>query len=111
MMETLLFALLLILVHPAAVFVDLSHSGACRDNREEFGFSLLGHDFKSVQADNFARCFFVCSLEERCQSVTFLLNKKECKFNNETKKSQPKDFVENPAAAYMENNFRGMLAL
>ena len=28
--------------------------------------------------------------------------------NKETKKSRPEDFVENPAATYMENNFRGL---
>ena len=26
----------------------------------------------------------------------------------ETKKSRPGDFVENPAATYIENNFRGL---
>ena len=26
----------------------------------------------------------------------------------ETKKSRPEDFVENPAATYMENNFQGL---
>ena len=108
-MKILLFALLFLLVHSAAVFADLSHSGACRDNREEFGFALLGHDFKSVHVDNFARCFFDCSLEERCQSVTYFWNEKECKMNSETKKSQPKDFVENPAATYMEDTFRGII--
>ncbi|KAL9987327.1 hypothetical protein ACROYT_G001613 [Oculina patagonica] len=105
-MEFLLIALLLILVHPAAVFADRSQSGACRDNREEFGFALVGHDFRSVHADNFARCFFECSLEEKCQSVTYLWNRKECKMKNETKKSRAEDYVENPAATYMENNFR-----
>ncbi|KAJ7382435.1 hypothetical protein OS493_035084 [Desmophyllum pertusum] len=106
-MEILSCILLLILVHPAAVFTDRQHSGACRDNREEFGFALVGHDFRSVHADNFGRCFFECSLEERCQSVTYLWNGKECKMKKETKKSRPEDFVENPAATYMENNFRG----
>ncbi|XP_078377665.1 uncharacterized protein LOC144660809 [Oculina patagonica] len=105
-MEALLFALFCTLVHLAAVFAAQPHSGACRDNREEFGFDLLGHDFRGMQADNFARCFFECSLEERCQSATYLWNKKECKMKNETKKSRPEDFVENPSATYMENNFR-----
>ena len=88
------------LVHPVEVLAD----GACRDNREEFGFALVGHDLSTVHADNFARCFFECSLEERCQSVTFLWNDKECQIKKETKKSRPEDFVENPAASYMENN-------
>ena len=105
-MGILLFALLLILVHPAAVFGVRSHSGACLDNSEEFGFALVGHDFKSAHADNFARCFFECSLEEGCKSVTYLWNKKECKFHSETKKTKPKDLVENPAATYMENTFQ-----
>ena len=111
-METLLlFALLLILAHPAAVFGGRSYNGACRDNREEFGFALVGHDFKSAHADNFARCFFECSLEERCKSVTYLWNKKECQFHNETKKTKPKDFEENPAATYMENTFQGTMEM
>ena len=97
------------LVHPKDVFGDKLDSGrACKDNREEFGFALVGHDFKIVHADNFARCFFECSLEERCQSVTFLWNDKECQMKKETKKSRPGDFVENPAATYMESNDRGL---
>ncbi|KAJ7382431.1 hypothetical protein OS493_035080 [Desmophyllum pertusum] len=105
-MEILSCILLLILVHKPAVFADRHQSGVCRDNREEFGYALVGHDFRTVHADNFGRCFFECSLEERCQSVTYLWNGKECKMNKETKKSRPEDFVENPAATYMENNFR-----
>ena len=102
-------AVLRFLVHPIEVFGDKPNKGrACKDNREEFGFALVGHDFKSVHADNFARCFFECSLEERCQSMTFLWNVKECQMKNETKKSRPEDFVENPAATYIENNFRGL---
>ena len=67
------FALLRFLIHPIEVSGYKPNSGrACEDNREEFGFALAGHDFRSVHADNFARCFFECSLEERCQSVTFL---------------------------------------
>ena len=97
------------LVHPREVFGDkLDNGRLCKDNREEFGFALVGHDLRSVHADNFARCFFDCSLEERCQSVTFLWNKKECQMKKETKKSRPGDFVENPAATYMENNDRGL---
>ena len=102
-------ALLRFLVHPKEVFGDKPNNGrACKDNREEFGFALVGHGIRSVHADNFARCYFECSLEERCQSVTFPWNKKECQIKNETKKSRPEDFVENPAATYMENNFRGL---
>ncbi|XP_078364678.1 uncharacterized protein LOC144649082 [Oculina patagonica] len=95
-------ALFHILVHPVQVF----GGDACKDNREEFGFALVGHDLRTMHADNFAHCFFVCSLEETCQSVTFLWNDKECQIKKETKKSRPGDFVEHPAATYMENNFR-----
>ncbi|KAL9987345.1 hypothetical protein ACROYT_G001635 [Oculina patagonica] len=95
-------ALFHFLVHPVQVF----GGDACKDNREEFGFALVGHDLRTMHADNFARCFFVCSLEETCQSVTFLWNDKECQIKKETKKSRPGNFVENPAATYMENNFR-----
>ena len=102
-------ALLRFLAHPKEAFGGKPNSRlGCKDNREEFGFALVGHDFRSVHADNFARCFFECSLEERCQSVTFLWNEKECQIKKETKKSRPGDFVENPAATYMENNFRGL---
>ena len=100
--------MLYFLIRPIVVLGDKPNSGACRYNREEFGFALIGHDLRNVQADNFARCFFVCSTEERCQSVTYLWNKKECKMKKETEKSRPEDFVENPASAYMENNFRGL---
>ena len=104
-----LCALLRFLAHPKEVFAHKPNSRrGCKDNREEFGFALVGHDFKSVHAENFARCFFECSLEERCQSVTFLWKEKECQMKNETKKSRPGDFVEHPAATYMENNFRGL---
>ena len=41
--------------------------------------------------------------------MTYLWDKKECKMNNETKKSRPEDFLENPASTYMENNFRGII--
>ena len=102
-------AMLRFLAHPKEVFGYKPNSRrGCQNNREELGFALVGHDFKSVHADNFARCYFKCSLEERCQSVTFLWSKKECQMKKETKKSRPGDFVENPAATYMENNFRGL---
>ena len=102
-------ALFRFLDHPREVFGDKLDSGcSCKDNREEFGFALVGHGFRSVHADNFARCYFECSLQERCQSVTFLWNEKECQMKKETKKSRPGDFVENPAATYMDNNFRGL---
>ena len=111
-MDGVFFAVLLFLVHPAAaVSTNEPRNGACRDNREEFGFALIGHDYKSFHADNFGRCFFKCSIDEICQSATFLWNSKECKMKNETKRSRPADFVENPAATYMENSFRGMCAL
>ena len=102
------YALLFFLVHRAAVFADQPCNGPCRDNREEFGFALVGHDYKTVHADNFGRCFFECSSGEKCQSVTFLWNTKECQFKKETKKSRPESFEENAAATYMENNFRGI---
>ena len=111
MMDILLYALFVILGHPAAVVVAQRVNGACRDNREESGVALVGHDYRNVHADHFGRCFFECSLEERCQSVTYLWNTKECKMNNETKKSRPQDFFQNPAATYMENTFRGMMGL
>ena len=110
-MDGVFFAVLLFLVHPAAVSTNEPRNGACRDNREEFGFELIGHDYKSFHADNFGRCFFECSIEKICQSATFLWNSKECKMKNETKRSRPADFVENPAATYMENSFRGMIRL
>ena len=106
-MEILFYALLVVLVHPAAIFADPPRTGACRKNREEFGFALVGHDFTSIHADNFALCFAECSLKEMCQSVTYLWNRKECKMNSETKKSKPGAFEENPSATYMENTFRG----
>ena len=110
-MDGIFFAVLLFLVHPAAVSTNEPRNGACRDNREEFGFALIGHDYKSFHADNFGRCFFECSIDEICQSATFLWNSKECKMKNETKRSRPADFVENSAATYMENSFRGMMCL
>ena len=89
-------AMLRFLAHPKEVFGYKPNSRrGCQNNREELGFALVGHDFKSVHADNFARCYFKCSLEERCQSVTFLWSKKECQMKKETR-----DFVENPAATY-----------
>ena len=76
-------------------------------NRDEFGFALVGHDYKSSYADNVGRCFFLCSSDERCQSATFFWNTKDCKMNRETKASRPADFVKNPSATYIENYFRG----
>ena len=61
-MDGVFFAVLLFLVHPAAVSTNEPRNGACRDNREEFGFALIGHDYKSFHADNFGRCFFECSI-------------------------------------------------
>ena len=95
--------------HPREVFGDKLDSGrSCKDNREEFGFALVKHGFRGVHADSFARCYLECSLQERCQSVTFLWNEKKCQMNKETKKSRLGDFVENPAATYMENNWRAL---
>ena len=104
-MEICLYALFIILGLPTT----FTGQPACRDNQEEFGFALVGHDYKSVYADHFSRCYFECTSEERCQSVTYLWDQKECKMNNETKKSRPEDYVQNPAAAYMENTFRGIV--
>ena len=103
-------ALFLLLVHPKQASGHKPNGGACKDNREEFRFALIGHDLRRVRADSFGRCFFECSLEERCQSVTFLWNEKECQLKSETKKSRPEDFLINPAATYVENNFRGIMA-
>ena len=109
-MENLqLGALFAILVHPAPAFADQPRNGACRDNRDEYGFALVGHDYKTVHADNFGRCFFECSLQEKCQSVTYYWNNKECKMNNETKISRPEDFEKNSVATYKENTFRGVV--
>ena len=106
-MEICLYALFVILGLP----ITFTGQPACRDNQEEFGFALVGHDYKSVYADHFSRCYFECTSEERCQSVTYLWDQKECKMNNETKKSRPEDYVQNPAATYMENTFRGIVNL
>lgn len=109
MMEILLYTLLFALIHPKKVITNQILSGACRENREEFGFALVGHDYRSVHADYVGRCLFECSLTEKCQSVTYLCDKKECKMNKETKRSRPEDYVENPAATYVENIFRGII--
>ncbi|CAH3034424.1 unnamed protein product [Pocillopora meandrina] len=99
-------ALFYIVVQPTAVFGDHAKSLVCRDNREEHGFALVGHDYRSESAHHFGHCFFECSSEEKCQSVTYLWDQKECRLNKETKKSRPEDFIDNAAATYMENNFR-----
>ena len=91
-------ALFRFLVHPKEVFGYNPNSGrSCKDNREEFGFALVGHHFNSVHADNFARCFFECSLVERCQNVTFLWNEKECQMKNETKDKKEKRLCGKPS--------------
>ena len=102
-------ALFYIVVQPTAVFGDRAKSLVCRDNREEHGFALVGHDYRRESAHHFGHCFFECSSEEKCQSVTYLWDQKECRLNKETKKSRPEDFIDNAAATYMENNFRGNL--
>lgn len=102
-------ALFYIVVQPTAVFGDRAKSLVYRDNREEHGFALVGHDYRRESAHHFGHCFFECSSEEKCQSVTYLWDQKECRLNKETKKSRPEDFIDNAAATYMENNFRGNL--
>ena len=76
-----------------------------------FHLAEIGHDYKSSTAESFGRCFFDCSLDEKCQSTRFLWNTKECKLKKETKKSRPMDMEENPAATYMENPYRGIFTL
>lgn len=100
-------SILIFMVHDTAVSSDQHRNELCRGNRDEFGFALVGHDYKSSYADNVGRCFFLCSTDERCQSATFFWNTKECKMNRETKASRPADFVKNPSATYIENYFRG----
>lgn len=100
-------AILIFMVHSSAVSSDQHRNEVCRGNRDEFGFALVRHDYKSSYADNVGRCFFLCSSDERCQSATFFWNTKECKMNRETKASRPADFVKNPSATYIENSFRG----
>ena len=100
-------AILIFMVHSSAVSSDQHRNEVCRGNRDEFGFALVRHDYKSSYADNVGRCFFLCSSDERCQSATFFWNTKECKMNRETKASRPADFAKNPSATYIENSFRG----
>ena len=100
-------AILIFMVHSSAVSSDQHRNEVCRGNRDEFGFALVRHDYKSSYADNVGRCFFLCSSDERCQSATFFWNTKVCKMNRETKASRPADFVKNPSATYIENSFRG----
>lgn len=106
-MPVLWEAIVIFMVHSAAVSSDQHRGEVCRGNRDEFGFALVGHDYKSSYADNVGRCFFLCSSDERCQSATFFWNTKDCKMNRETKASRPADFVKNPSATYIENYFRG----
>ena len=32
---------------------DQPHKDVCQCNREEFGWALIGHDYKCLMADNF----------------------------------------------------------
>ena len=103
-------AILGFMFYVAEIIADQPPNAVCQDTgREEFGWALIGHDYKSSTAENFGQCFFDCTLDEQCQSATFLLNTKECKLKKETKKSRPMDMEENPAATYVENPFRGIL--
>ena len=103
-------AILGVMFYVVEIIADQPPNAVCQDTgREEFGWSLIGHEYKSSTAENFGQCFFDCTLDEQCQSATFLWNTKECKLKKETKKSRPMDMEENPAATYMENPFRGIL--
>ena len=98
--------------HLAEILAYKPRNDVCQDTgREEFGWALIGRDYKSSTAESFGRCFFDCSLDEKCQSTTFLWNTKECKLKKETKKSRPMDMEENPAATYMENPYRGIFTI
>ena len=98
--------------HLAEILADQPRNDVYQDTgREEFGWALIGHDYKSSTAEGFGRCFFDCSLDEKCQSTKFLWNTKECKLKKETKKSRPMDMEQNPAATYMENPYRGIFIL
>ena len=103
-------AILGVMFYVVEIIADQPPNAVCQDTgREEFEWSLIGHEYKSSTAENFGQCFFDCTLDEQCQSATFLWNTKECKLKKETKKSRPMDMEENPAATYMENPFRGIL--
>ena len=103
-------AILGVMFYVVEIIADQPPNAVCQDTgREEFGWALIGDDYKSSTAENFGQCFFDCTLDEQCQSATFLWNTKECKLKKETKKSRPMDMEENPAATYMENPFRGIL--
>ena len=103
-------AILGFMFYVVEIIADQPPNAVCQDTgREEFGWALIGHDYKSSTAEDFGQCFFDCTLDEQCQSATFLWNTKECKLKKETKKSRPMDMEENPAATYMENPFRGIL--
>ena len=68
-------ALLGFVICPEEIIADQPRKDVCQDNREEFGWALIGHDYK-------------CSLEEKCQSTTCLWNIRECKLNKEAKRSR-----------------------
>ena len=48
-------------VHLAKIIADQPRNDICQDtDREEFGWALIGHDYKSSRAESFGRCFFDC---------------------------------------------------
>ena len=52
--------------HLAEILADQPRNDVCQDTgREEFGWALIGHDYKSSTAESFGRCFFDCSLDEK----------------------------------------------
>ena len=81
-------ALLGFVICPEEIIADQPRKDVCQENREEFGWALIGHDYKCLTAANFGRCFFECSLDEKCQSTTCLWNVRECKLKKEAKRSR-----------------------
>ena len=66
-------AILGFMFYVAEIIADQPSNAVCQETgREEFGWALIGHDYKSSTAENFGQCFFGCTLDEQCPRATFL---------------------------------------
>lgn len=53
-------SILIFMVHATAVSSDQHRNELCRGNRDEFGFALVGHDYKKVLTLTMLVAVFSC---------------------------------------------------
>ena len=83
----------------------------CTEQYSIYGTMLKKHIFKRTEASDWSTCVQACEDDLICQSMNYVISKKNCELNNRTKEARPEDFVPNDKRWYMTRlNKRGIMS-